>query len=726
MKIYNTLTKRVEDFRPISPPRVTIYTCGPTVYRDVHIGNLRTYLLADWLKRALLYLGYEVFHVKNITDVGHMRQELLERGEDKVIAAARAAGKTSREIARHYTLRFMEDEAAVNIIPADVHPRATEHIPQCIELIQRMAQRGHAYVADGNVYFDVTTFPGYGKLSGNLPESLLRGVRVDVDPLKRHPQDFALWKVAEPGREMKWDSPWGEGFPGWHIECSAMSLHYLGDRFDIHTGGVDNIFPHHEDEIAQSESAVGHEVVGCWVHGAHLLADGLKMAKSAGNDYTIRDVENRGFDPLSFRYLCLTAHYRTTLNFTFNALKAAQRGLSHLRRHVEEPIWEEVEGPRSSSSRFYYESFREAVEEDLALPRALALIWQMLHDPSVPREEAAWLLVDFDRVLGLDLAGWPQKAREVGEDIRGAQLKRHSLRMRARWREADCIRESILSRGYEVRDMPGGSVVLRRSRAEWLGNPPEISSSREVPGMLEEPDRYDFSVSLVAHNNWPLLERCYESIVRHMEGRHTCQVVIIESGSTDGTREKVLELKEREGNVQVILADHYLGEAASRNATLRQALGSIVLILDAGVEILGDIFTPISEYLKDPSVGAVGAKGLLTKDFQNFHDADTLEVHAVTIYCLAFRRSLTKETGWLDERFRFYRHLDLDFCFKIRSLGYRILQLPELPVVLNPPQAWRQMDEWEIFRRSRANFYIFYRKWHHKRELIHPPGVDGG
>ncbi|MEE8158380.1 MAG: cysteine--tRNA ligase, partial [Dehalococcoidia bacterium] len=317
LRIFNTLHKRIEEVKTLEPGVARMYTCGPTVYRYAHIGNLRSYLMADWIRRALMNQGVKVIHVKNITDVGHMRQEQLERGGDKVILAALAEGKTPQEIADFYTEAFHQDEAKLNILLADHFPRATGHITEMLEVIQRLMDNGSAYGAGGNIYFDVANYAPYGQLSGNLGEELLEGVRVEVDPLKRDPRDFTLWKGAEAGRDVKWDSPWGQGFPGWHIECSAMSTRYLGEEQDIHTGGVDNIFPHHEGEIAQSEAAFGKRYVRYWVHGQHLLADGVKMSKSAGNEFTLADLEGRGFDPLSFRYLCLTVKYRNRLNFTF-------------------------------------------------------------------------------------------------------------------------------------------------------------------------------------------------------------------------------------------------------------------------------------------------------------------------------------------------------------------------------------------------------------------------
>ena len=337
LKLHNTLTKRPEPVDPIEAGSASMYTCGPTVYRDAHIGNLRSYLMADWIRRALEAQGLKVNHVKNITDVGHMRQEILERGEDKVIAAAIAEGKTPGEIAEFYTERFLEDEGKLHITPAQSFPRATDHIAEMLEIVESLVESGYAYEVQGNVYFEVSKFPEYGKLSGNINENeLLEAVRVEADPLKRDPRDFTLWKRAEPGRDLKWPSPWGDGFPGWHIECSAMSIKYLGRRFDIHTGGVDNIFPHHEGEVAQSEGFTGRPVVSLWVHGQHLLADGVKMAKSAGNSFIMSDIERLGIEPLAYRYLCLTARYRTRLNFTFTALKAAQRALLRLRNRVWE------------------------------------------------------------------------------------------------------------------------------------------------------------------------------------------------------------------------------------------------------------------------------------------------------------------------------------------------------------------------------------------------------
>src|SRR3989344_8141741 len=320
----NTLTRKKEKFMPIKKGQVGIYTCGPTVYRDIHIGNFRTYLMADILKRALIYSGFKVKHIKNITDVGHMRtDDASDAAFDPVITEALKQGKTPQEIAETYTKQFFEDEKKLNILPANEYPKATAHIKEMIELTKILLDKGYAYETSGTVYLNVKKFKNYGKLSGNTlnkMDKLLEAVRVATETDKKDSADFALWKKAEKGRTLKWDSPWGEGFPGWHIECSAMSMKYLGPSFDIHTGGEDNIFPHHEDEIAQSEAATGKKFVNFWLHGGFLLVDREKMARRKGNVFTISTIEEKGFNPLAFRYLVLTTHYRSRLNFTWKSL----------------------------------------------------------------------------------------------------------------------------------------------------------------------------------------------------------------------------------------------------------------------------------------------------------------------------------------------------------------------------------------------------------------------
>src|SRR5216683_6685559 len=399
MKIYNTLTRHIEEIIPIEAGKIKMYSCGPTVYRYIHIGNLRTFTMADWLRRAFEYRGFEVLHVKNITDVGHMRQEVVDRGEDKILAQARKEGKTSLQIAQFYTDAFHEDEGKLNIEPAKIFPRATQHIPEMIAIVQGLQAKGIAYEVNGNVYFDIKRFPDYGKLSGNQLENMLAGVREGVVADRRNPEDFPLWKAGEPGREMAWDSPWGRGFPGWHIECSAMSMKYLGAHFDPHTGGVDNIFPHHEDEIAQSEAFTSQPFANYWVHAQHLLADGQKMAKSTGNAYTCSEIEARGFDAMSLRYFYTTALYRSRLNFTFRALQAAQTALERLRDRAYALL---LTGDRPAAltsdplpATPWQAALLEAVENDLNFPRAMALVWKMLRTGQMDASQKVRLLLDF-------------------------------------------------------------------------------------------------------------------------------------------------------------------------------------------------------------------------------------------------------------------------------------------------------------------------------------------
>jgi cysteinyl-tRNA synthetase len=334
LHLRDTLTRGVVPISAGDGQRVRMYSCGPTVYRFAHVGNLRTFLLADLIRRTLLYHGLEVLHVQNITDVGHMRADAAGRDVDPMLVAAGLEGRPSAEIADAYEAAFHADAALLNLLPAHAFPRATEHVEDMVDLARRLVELGHAYVTEaGNVYYAVATFPGYGALSGNSLDELRAGHRSEgaVEGDKHDPADFALWKAAEPGRELRWPSPWGDGFPGWHLECSAMALRLLGPTFDIHTGGEDNVFPHHEDEIAQSAPVVGGVPARAWVHGAHLLMDGRKMAKSAGNFQRITELVDAGMDPLAFRYLCLTARYARKLNLSTESLAGAAVGLASLR-----------------------------------------------------------------------------------------------------------------------------------------------------------------------------------------------------------------------------------------------------------------------------------------------------------------------------------------------------------------------------------------------------------
>ncbi len=449
MKLYNTLTRRKEELAPLQPGRVSVYSCGPTVYRFVHIGNLRTFMFADLLCRALEYVGLEVEQVMNITDVGHLVDDSFDRGEDKMLVSARLEKRSTEEIADFYTQAFMDDAARVNIRRAAHHPRATQYIPQMLELIARLVEGGHAYQVEGTVYYDIASFPAYGGLSRNSTEQLLSGVRGEVDPRKRHPGDFTLWKAAGEHRLQVWPSPWGDGFPGWHIECSAMSMALLGKRFDIHTGGVDNIFPHHEAEIAQSEGAEGHRVVGTWMHGGHLFLGATRMAKSAGNFFRVTDLVERGFDPLAYRYLMLQARYRTKLSFSFDGLAGADRALRQLRERVAD--WRSAaDGPRGD----FDARFRSALEDDLDLPAAMALLSEVARSDIAPGAKAS-LLLEWDRVLGLDLDR-PRKGEVLPAGAAELLAARERARATRDFATSDRLRDELGRAGVSVIDTPDG------------------------------------------------------------------------------------------------------------------------------------------------------------------------------------------------------------------------------------------------------------------------------
>ena len=463
LRVTNTLTRAKEPVRPDGPGQVRMYTCGPTVYRYMHVGNLRSFLLADLVRRALEVAGHEVDQVQNVTDVGHMTDEEFDRGEDKMLVSAQLEDRSPAEIAAYYTEAFLRDAAAMNLRPARAYPRASDYVPQMIELVRRLQELGHAYEVDGDVYFAVESFPNYGRLSGNSLEQLRAGHRVEeVDPRKRHHADFALWRRAGPGRLVKWDSPWGEGFPGWHIECSAMSLGELGERIDVHTGGEDNVFPHHEDEIAQSEAVIGHQVVHTWVHGAHLLTEGRKMAKSAGNFYDLREIESRGHSPLALRLLFLQARYRGQFNFTWDGLAAAERALERLRARVA--AWSadasgEVDGATRSSGEAaatYERRFWAAVDDDLDTPKALAVLAEMESDDRLPPAARHRAALGFDRFLGLDLD------RATGQVLPpGAEeliARREAARAARDWATADTLRDELAGIGVEISDTRGGTT----------------------------------------------------------------------------------------------------------------------------------------------------------------------------------------------------------------------------------------------------------------------------
>jgi cysteinyl-tRNA synthetase len=464
LRLYDTRSRQIEEIVPGTARSLTMYCCGPTVYRDAHVGNLRTFLLGDLIRRIAEAHGWRVQVVQNITDVGHLEDDaaLDAIGEDKMLAEARRTGRSALEIARHYEDRFHQDLADLNIRPADLYPRASESINLMLELVGRLVDSGHAYVAEnGSVFFAARSFDSYGEISGNRLDELRPGHRFEgtVDEHKRFHADWALWKAADPARrELVWDSPWGSGFPGWHIECSAMLLRHLGETVDVHVGGIDLRFPHHEDERAQSNAAVGHDVVRHWVHGEHLLFEGRKMAKSSGNVVLLTDVAERGCDPLAVRMAFLEQRYRQQMNLTWAGIAAADRTLARWRQRVAE--W--AESPSEPMAPDYERSVYEAFADDLDTATALQALRRIEKDPELSPGAKFELFAHLDRLFGLDLArdvGKPRGPAVLPAEIGTLLEARAAARSAKDWAESDRLRDELATRGVTVVDTPEGQRV---------------------------------------------------------------------------------------------------------------------------------------------------------------------------------------------------------------------------------------------------------------------------
>ena len=462
LRIYNTLTRQKEDFTPIHEGKAYMYSCGPTVYNYAHIGNLRTYIFMDLFRRTLKYDGYKLKGVMNITDVGHLLSD-GDTGEDKMQKASREQKKSPWEIAAYYTDVFFTDLKKLNIGKPEIIAKATDHIQEMIDYVQKLVEKGYGYEIDDGIYFDIGKFPGYGKLSRLNLEEQQAGARVEVNSQKRHPADFALWKKAEPEHIMQWPSPWGMGYPGWHIECSAMSLKYLGMPFDIHTGGVDHIPVHHENEIAQNEALTGKKSVNYWVHGEFMLVNNGKMSKSLGNTYRISDLEERGYKALDFRYFCLNTHYRKKLNFTFEGLDAAKAAYTRLLAQVYKHKTAKASGDTALAEK-YLEQFRQAIDDDLNVPLALGILWTMMKE--TPAKELYTAALEFDKVLGLDLdkAEAPKEEEqktEAPQEVIALCEERKAAKAAKDWAKADKLRADIAAMGYTVVDTKDGYKVTK-------------------------------------------------------------------------------------------------------------------------------------------------------------------------------------------------------------------------------------------------------------------------
>jgi len=464
LKLYNTLSRKIENFKPLIPGKVGMYTCGPTVYDYTHIGHLRKYINDDILKKVLRANGFEVHHVMNITDVGHLTSD-ADSGDDKMEKGAKESGRTVWEVAKFFEDYFFKSVNTVNIERADIVCRATEHIGAQIKLIKALEKNGLTYQTLHAIYFDVTKFPNYGKLSGQKLEDKEAGARSDVfvDKSKKHPADFALWFFTVghfKDHSMKWSSPWGEGFPGWHIECSAMSMEYLGESFDIHTGGIDHIPVHHENEIAQAEGATGKQFVKYWVHHDFVKIDKEKMSKSKKNFLKVDEIIEKGFDPIALRYLYLTGHYRSEMAFSFESLTGAQAALNKLREEIRSwPSFAEASAGKDfrSSDRpegvvaQYWQKFLEAANDDLNIPKALAVVWEMVKS-DIPTSEKSAALIEMDKILSLGLTELIGKKVEVPEEVKKLIEARENARKAKDFKKSDELRKEIKKLGYEIED----------------------------------------------------------------------------------------------------------------------------------------------------------------------------------------------------------------------------------------------------------------------------------
>ncbi|MCL5435473.1 MAG: cysteine--tRNA ligase [Patescibacteria group bacterium] len=458
LRLYNTLSKKLEDFKPLKDKHVGLYTCGPTVYNFAHIGNLRTYIFEDALKRVLTYLGYKVTHAMNITDVGHLTSD-ADEGEDKMELGAKREGKSPLAIAKRYEQAFFADLTALNVLPPDKILRATDSIKEQLEIIKLLEKRGFTYQDEAAIYFDTSKLSDYGKLSGQKLSDKKTAARAEVvvDEKKRNPTDFVLWFFLT-GRYkshvLHWPSPWGEGFPGWHIECSAISRKLLGQPFDIHTGGVDHIGTHHTNEIAQSEAAFGLPLANVWMHGEFLQIQNSKMAKSAGTFITLADVIAKNFSPLAYRYLALTAHYRAKLNFTWESLAAAQNALDELYEKIAQ-----LSGtPSVAMCADYARVFEREISNDLDMPRAASLLWRLVKSDNSDKLKLS-TLKRFDEVLSLNLLKGAAAIKKIPREIKKLAHDREMARKKSDFASADAIRKEIELAGYTVRDTTEGSVI---------------------------------------------------------------------------------------------------------------------------------------------------------------------------------------------------------------------------------------------------------------------------
>lgn len=468
LTFYNTLTRKKEEFHSIDENRVRMYSCGPTVYSYAHIGNFRTYIFMDTLRRVLKYNGYDLKHVMNITDVGHLESD-ADEGEDKMEKAARKEKKDPYEIANYYTEIFLKDMEKLNIDKPEIITKATENISQMIDYVKEIIKNGYAYETSKGIYFDISKLDKYPVLSNRKLDDQIAGARVDVDPEKKNPYDFALWIKAPENHIMKWESPWGLSYPGWHLECSTMGRRFLGEEFDIHTGGVDHIPTHHENEIAQSKGATGKIPAHVWMHCEYLQVDGGKMSKSLGNTYTISQLQEKGISPLAFKLFCFTAHYRNKLNFTFEGAYGAQKALERLYDSYVKNV-NGADDVEEDVIKEYEEKFLSYINDDMNMPGAMSVVWDIARNTKKSAKFAN-LLLKFDEVLGLDMKNAEKylvkfkqnDSEELPAEIKKLVEERKNARAEKNWAKSDEIRDKIISLGYSIKDTKDGIIVKKEN-----------------------------------------------------------------------------------------------------------------------------------------------------------------------------------------------------------------------------------------------------------------------
>ena len=732
LKLFDTLTGQLIEVRPLKDGEVRMSTCGPSAQDEVDINQLRSYLMADWIRRTLEAQGLSVIRATDFGTARFAGQQLPHRDEDEEgneeeAAAGPDENTMSDEASEPDVEGHKAEEEKLNIAPSHHPLSAPEDVDEVVNLVQRLIERGNAYDVEGNVYLDASKSPNYGVLTRNARKRGVKSVAGDEgDQLKRDPRDAALWTSAEPGSQTAWSSPWGDGIPSPDIECLAASIKALGRPFDILTGAVDDIFPHHERLVTQGEGLTGKPVATIWVHGERLTAYGLKMATRNGNSFTLSDIEARGFDPVALRYLCLTARYSNPLNFTLTSLKAAQHALLRLRNRVWE--WGRAANEPSDGDQAVIEGWRaaflERANDNLNFPGALVLTTQVVHS-DLADDTKLRVLLEFDRILGLGLDRMSSDYREP-DGVADLVRRRADLRQTEEYAEADALRGDFKGDGSVVEDhlkvkvAPNGTRVRQKSQWEmrtepWRG----VSSSGEVAFLAEQADTFDFTIGVVACNYIDDVSRCIQSALRWAEGR-TAEVVVVNNGSTDGTGEWLAGIASKDRRVRVIHTDHVLGEGTAKNMVLRQSLGKTIVLLDTSVEVRGDIFGPIDDALSDAGVGVTGPYGLRTDDLREFEDADTdvSDVHAMRKYCMAFRRSRLGDVGLMREGFRHYQDLALDYSLQFKDKGYRIVALPDLRLRRHDHRPWSEFSEEKREELSRRNHRRFLKKWGGRTDLL--------